>query len=187
MLRFEAIAHNTAELRCGRMIEKFPEIASGWPASSSGSPPPWIVWTPDSSATTSSMSCPPASGWAPPGSAVSTSTNPACVTPCAPPWRWRQRQGGAQGVTHAGFVEVDTADPGGAQPDAGGQLIEDVVAEESGVHTIQGGGEPLDDAGQPDAISGNFSIILPQRNSAVLCAIASNRSTRSPYLCCGPP
>ena len=28
MLRFEAIAHNTAELRCGRMIEKFSEIAS---------------------------------------------------------------------------------------------------------------------------------------------------------------
>jgi len=36
-------------------------------------------------------------------------------------------------------------------------------------------------------MSGNFSIIRPQRNSAVLCAIASNRSTRSPYLCCGPP
>jgi len=31
-------------------------------------------------------------------------------------------------------------------------------------------------------ISGNFSIILPQRNSAVLCAIASNRSTRSPLV-----
>ena len=60
-----------------------------------------------------------------------------------------QRQGGAQRVTHAGFVEVDTADPGGTQPDAGGQLVEDAVAEESGVHTIQGGGEPLDDAGQP--------------------------------------
>ena len=28
MLRFEAIAHNTAELRCGRMIEKFPEIVT---------------------------------------------------------------------------------------------------------------------------------------------------------------
>ena len=28
VLRFEAIAHNTAELRCGRMIEKFPEIVS---------------------------------------------------------------------------------------------------------------------------------------------------------------
>jgi hypothetical protein len=26
VLRFEAIAHNTAELRCGRMLEKFPEI-----------------------------------------------------------------------------------------------------------------------------------------------------------------
>ena len=28
MLRFEAIAHNTAELRCGRMIEKFPAIVT---------------------------------------------------------------------------------------------------------------------------------------------------------------
>ena len=28
MLRLEAIAHNTAELRCGRMIEKFREIAT---------------------------------------------------------------------------------------------------------------------------------------------------------------
>ena len=36
-------------------------------------------------------------------------------------------------------------------------------------------------------ISGNFSIMRPQRNSAVLCTIASNLSTRSPYLCCGPP
>jgi hypothetical protein len=28
VLRFEAIAHKTAELRCGRMIEKFPEIVT---------------------------------------------------------------------------------------------------------------------------------------------------------------
>ena len=28
VLRFEAIAHNTAELRCGRMIEKFPDIVT---------------------------------------------------------------------------------------------------------------------------------------------------------------
>ena len=28
VLRFEAIAHNTAELRCGRMIEKFPEVVT---------------------------------------------------------------------------------------------------------------------------------------------------------------
>jgi len=28
VLRFEAIVHNTAELRCGRMIEKFPEIVT---------------------------------------------------------------------------------------------------------------------------------------------------------------
>ena len=28
VLRFEAIAHNTAELRCGRMIDKFPEIVT---------------------------------------------------------------------------------------------------------------------------------------------------------------
>ena len=29
----------------------------------------------------------------------------------------------------AGVVEVDTADPGGTQPDAGRQLVEDAVAE----------------------------------------------------------
>ncbi len=28
MLRFEAVAHNTAELRCGRLIGKFPEIVA---------------------------------------------------------------------------------------------------------------------------------------------------------------
>ena len=28
VLRFEAIAHNAAELRCGRMIEKFPEVVT---------------------------------------------------------------------------------------------------------------------------------------------------------------
>ena len=28
VLRFEAIVHNTAELRCGRMIDKFPEIVT---------------------------------------------------------------------------------------------------------------------------------------------------------------
>ena len=28
VLRFEAIAHNTADLRCGRMIEKFPQIVT---------------------------------------------------------------------------------------------------------------------------------------------------------------
>ena len=48
----------------------------------------------------------------------------------------------------AGFVQIDAADPGGTQAGAGGQLVEDVVADKSGVHTIQGGGEPLDDAGQ---------------------------------------
>src|SRR5258705_10704963 len=51
-------------------------------------------------------------------------------------------------MAHAWLVEVDPADTGGAQPDAGGQLVEDTVAEESGVHTIQGGGEPLGDAGE---------------------------------------
>jgi hypothetical protein len=43
VLRFEAIVHNTAELRCGRMIEKFPRSSPSWPASPSGSPPPWTA------------------------------------------------------------------------------------------------------------------------------------------------
>ena len=60
----------------------------------------------------------------------------------------RQRQGGAQRVTHPLFVEVDTADAGGAERRSVGQLIEDAVAEESGVHAVQGGGESFGDAGQ---------------------------------------
>src|SRR4029079_9113440 len=60
-----------------------------------------------------------------------------------------QRQGSAHRVTHARLVEVDTADPGGPEGRPGGQPVEDVLAEESGVHTVQRGGEPLDDAGQP--------------------------------------
>ena len=33
--------------------------------------------------------------------------------------------------------------------DAGGQLVEHAVGEEAGVHTVQGGGEPLGHAGEP--------------------------------------
>jgi hypothetical protein len=54
-----------------------------------------------------------------------------------PVGRRGQRQGGAQRLAHAGFVEVDTADPGGAQPDAGGQLVEDAIAKESGVYAAK--------------------------------------------------
>ena len=72
MLRFEAIAHNTAELRCGRMIEKFPEIVTR------------LAGIAERFAT--ALDCvdtgflgdgmldqlPTGSGWAPPASAVST-------------------------------------------------------------------------------------------------------------------
>jgi hypothetical protein len=101
--------------------------------------------------------------------------------------RRHQRQGGAQCVPHPLFVQVDTADVGGTEPGAGGQLVEHAAGEVSSVHTVQRGGESFGDPGQPDAISGNLSSIRPHRSSAVLCAIASNRSTRSPYLCWGPP
>ena len=47
--------------------------------------------------------------------------------------RRRQRQDRGQRVAHAGFVEVDPADPGGIQPDAGGQLV-GAAGEEPGVH-----------------------------------------------------
>ncbi len=60
VLRFEAIAHNTAELRCGRVIDKFPQIVTQLARIASGLPPPWTAWTPDSSATPSWTSCPPA-------------------------------------------------------------------------------------------------------------------------------
>lgn len=59
-----------------------------------------------------------------------------------------QYQHRAQCLVHAGFVHSDTADAGGAQLGGGGQLVEDVVGEESGVHTVQRGGEPVGDSGQ---------------------------------------
>ena len=61
---------------------------------------------------------------------------------------WGQGEHGRQGVTHALFVQVDTADAGGAQRRAGGQPVEGAVAEESGIHAVQGGGEPFGDAGE---------------------------------------
>ena len=78
VLRFEAIAHNTAELRCGRMIEKFPEIVTR------------LAGVVERFGT--ALDCvdtgfladgvldqlPPRPGSAPPASAVSTSTNPGC-------------------------------------------------------------------------------------------------------------
>ena len=96
VLRFEAIAHNTAELRCGRMIEKFPEIVTR------------LAGIAERFAT--ALDCVDTGflgdgvldqlptgirRWAPPASAVSTSTNPACATRCAPPWRWPRRRTGS--------------------------------------------------------------------------------------------
>ena len=39
VLRFEAVVHNTAELRCGRMIDKFPEIVTRLAGLNRSSPP----------------------------------------------------------------------------------------------------------------------------------------------------
>ena len=89
----------------------------------------------------------------------------------------RQCQGGAQRVAAAGFVEVDTADPGGTQPGTGGQLVEEAFGEEPGVHTIQGGGEPLDHPASRVTISGTFSIIRPQ--PACLTAASNLKSVGS--------
>ena len=72
MLRFEAIAHNTAVLRCGRMIEKFPEIVTQLAGIVERFATALDCVDIGFTATASSMSCPPASGWAPPASAVST-------------------------------------------------------------------------------------------------------------------
>ena len=72
MLRFEAIAHNTAELRCGRMIEKFPEIVTRLAGIADRFATALdCVGTPDSSVTASSTSCPPEPSWVPPASAAS--------------------------------------------------------------------------------------------------------------------
>ena len=80
---------------------------------------------------------------------------------------------------------------------AGGQLVEDGVAEESGVHTVQGGGETFDDAGQPGDDLGKF---LDHPPAAQLRGVVRDRlepqhafafvylfSLYSPYLCWGPP
>ena len=55
---------------------------------------------------------------------------------------------GRQRVAHPLLVQVDTADAGGAERRSVGQLIEDAVADESGIHAVQGGGESFGDAGQ---------------------------------------
>ena len=98
-----------------------------------------------------------------------------------------ERQRGAQCVPHPLFVQVDTADVGGTEPSAGGQLVEHAAGEVSSVHQSSAVANRSAIPASRVAISGNLSIMRPHRSSAVLCTIASNRSTRSPYLCCGPP
>jgi hypothetical protein len=60
----------------------------------------------------------------------------------------REGERGRQSIAHAWLVEVDAADPGGAERRSGGQSVEDAVTDESGVHAVQGGGEPFGGAGE---------------------------------------
>jgi hypothetical protein len=86
--------------------------------------------------------------------------------------RWGQRQGGAQRVMQAGSVQIDAANPGGTQLGSGGQLVEDVVAEEPVSTQSRAVANRSTMPASWVTIAGNFSIIRPQRNSAVLRAIA---------------
>ena len=103
VLRFEAIAHNTAELRCGRMIEKFPEIVTRLARMVDGTPRPGLCGHrvprrahPDELPTGVPLGATRVGGL--------DLNNPACVTRCAPPWRWRRpppvqrRRGRRQGA-----------------------------------------------------------------------------------------
>jgi hypothetical protein len=54
----------------------------------------------------------------------------------------------ARGGADAGLVQVDAADPGGADPGGQRQLIEGGVVEEADVDAVEGGAEPLGHAGQ---------------------------------------
>jgi hypothetical protein len=111
LLRFEAIAHNTAELRGGRMSEKFPAIVTR------------LAGVVERFA--AALDCvdtgflgdgtldelPTGTQLAPPGSVVSTSTSPACATHCAPPWHWPRPQ-----RVHRRRVHCQGARPHRARP-----------------------------------------------------------------------
>ena len=53
------------------------------------------------------------------------------------------RQGGAD----SGLVQIDAADPGGADPGGQRQLVEGLVVEETDIDAIEGRAEPLGHAG----------------------------------------
>jgi hypothetical protein len=55
----------------------------------------------------------------------------------------------SQGGTDPGFVQVDPADAGGADPGGQRQLIEGVIGQEADIEAVQRGGEAVDHAGQP--------------------------------------
>jgi hypothetical protein len=53
--------------------------------------------------------------------------------------RDRQREHGGEGGTDAGLVNVDAADPGGADPEGCRQPIEDAVGDEADVDAVEPG------------------------------------------------
>ncbi len=71
VLRFEAVVHNTKQLRCGRILDRSPRSSAGSPAWSTGSPPPWTASMSPSSAMGSSTSSHHPARSAPPASAGS--------------------------------------------------------------------------------------------------------------------
>ena len=95
--------------------------------------------------------------------------------------RGRARASTADGASCIRLVFRSTPPTRVAPASTRGQLVEDAVAEESGIHAVQGGGESFGDAGQLGDDLGELAIMRPQRSSAVLWTIASNRSTRSPW------
>jgi hypothetical protein len=60
-----------------------------------------------------------------------------------------EREDGGQGGADAGLVQVDPADAGCADLSRSGEPIEQVVADVGDIDAVEGGGEPVDHAGEP--------------------------------------
>ena len=71
VLRFEGIAHNTKDLRCGRTLDKFAPIVTASGRWSGSSARHWTASMSASSPTACSMPCPPPPSSAAPASAAS--------------------------------------------------------------------------------------------------------------------
>ena len=59
-----------------------------------------------------------------------------------------EREDRGQCGPDAGLVEVDSADAGGAELGGCRESVEEIIADEGVIDAVQGGGEPVDHAGE---------------------------------------